>query len=429
MSSFGVKVLRRADTKGLPEDIDLTRTRYGFGVSWDSVRGREVDIDLQCVVVDDHGTIIDCAYYNNLKAVRAITHSGDEAAGKPDNISEMVWVNLRKLPPNVAVLVFVVAAYSGGFLKDVANGQLHVLEEAESREIALFEMEKSAASVDVVASMFRQPSSISGGASNWKMRIIDEPAQRGQHFMDILPLLSDVIRIFLPSAPRRQKVAFAMEKGGVLDLPQGLGQIIVGLGWDIDDGECDLDVSAVLMDADGNDLEAVFFGRLESEEHGIQHTGDNLTGEGDGDDEQIIVDLDQVGPAVQQVFFVVNVYTPNTTFAQVAEPFCRIIDNSNGTELCRYALRDAGSENGLIIARIAREVGDRWGFHALGLPCRGRTFKDSLPRIRAASKVKTAALMLRSQSSTSLGSKVAAPIEAHIPPPFESAEPKCCVIQ
>lgn len=429
MSSFDVKVLRRADTKGLPDDIDLTKTRYGFGVSWDALRGREVDIDLQCVVVDDHGTIIDCAYYNNLKAVRAITHSGDEATGKPNNIEEMVWVNLKKLPPNVAVLVFVVAAYSGGFLKDVANGQLHVLEEAESQEIALFEMERSAASVDVVAAMFRQPSSTGAGASNWKMRIIDEPAQRGQHFMDILPLLSDVIRAFLPSAPRRQKVAFAMEKGGVLDLPQGLGQITVGLGWDIDDGECDLDVSAVLMDANGTDLEAVFFGRLESEEHGIQHTGDNLTGEGDGDDEQIVVNLDQIGPAVQQVFFVVNVYTPNTTFAQVAEPFCRVIDNNSGTELCRYALHDAGNENGLIIARIAREVGDRWGFHALGLPCRGRTFKDSLPRIRAASKVKTAALMLRSQSSRSLGSQGVAPIETHMPPPFEFAEPKCCVVQ
>merc|ERR1719321_1706351 len=82
-----------------------------------------------------------------------------------------------------------------------------------------------------------------------------------------------------------------------------------------------------------------FFGRLESEEHGIQHTGDNLTGEGDGDDEQIIVNLDQVGDAIQQVFFVVNIYTPQRTFAQVAEPFCRVVDNASGAELCRYALR------------------------------------------------------------------------------------------
>lgn len=125
MGSFGVQVLRRADTKGMPEDLDLMRNRYGFGVSWDSLHGRNVDVDLQCVVVDNNGVIIDCAYYNNLKAVRSITHSGDEMAGKSKNIEEMVWVNLRKLPPNVGCLIFVVAAYSGGFLKDVANGQLH----------------------------------------------------------------------------------------------------------------------------------------------------------------------------------------------------------------------------------------------------------------------------------------------------------------
>merc|ERR1711972_318964 len=147
--------------------------------------------------------------------------------------------------------------------------------------------------------------------------------------MDVLPLLSDTIRMFIPSAPKKQKVAFAMEKGGVLDLPQDLGRITVGLGWDVDEGEVDLDVSAVLVDGQGNDLEAVFFGRLESEEHGIQHTGDNLTGEGEGDDEQIVVHLDRIGSRVLQVFFVVNIYTPQKTFQQIAEPLCRIVDDAS----------------------------------------------------------------------------------------------------
>merc|ERR1719436_662043 len=150
-----------------------------------------------------------------------------------------------------------------------------------------FAMERSDGRVDVVAAMFRS-------GSTWMLRTLDIPAQGGQHFMDILPLLADVIRSFLPSAPRRQKVAFAMEKGGVLDLPLDLAQITVGLGWDVDDGECDLDVSAVLLDRAGNDLEAVFFGRLESTQHGIKHTGDNLTGAGDGDDEQINVNLTKI---------------------------------------------------------------------------------------------------------------------------------------
>mmetsp|Transcript_6693 Transcript_6693/g.16363 ORF Transcript_6693/g.16363 Transcript_6693/m.16363 type:complete len:434 (-) Transcript_6693:59-1360(-) len=430
-----IKSLRRLDTKGLAEDTDLVKGRYGFGVSWVS-RGVQVDIDLQCVVVDTNGVIIDCAYYNNLKAVKAITHSGDETVGKVDGMQELIWVNMRKLPPNVSVLVFVIAAYSGGHLKDVSNGKLHILEEKESKEIAQFEMEKSAASVDVVAAVWRSP-------TGWKLRIIDEPAQQGQHFMDILPLLANTIRLFIPDAPKRQKVAFAMEKGSVLDLPSTLGMITVGLGWDTSEGEVDLDVSAVLLDANGNDLEAVFFGRLESEEHGIQHSGDNLTGEGDGDDEQITVNLDSIGAKVQQVFFVVNIYSQRTTFRQVANPYCRIVDNSLSTELCRYQLRDAGSENGLMIAKIARESGGRWGFHALGMPCRGRTYKDSLPKVREMSSVKTSSLMLRTQTTRDMGDAIpeepsrataSAGVRA-VPPPAADRlaarkdDQDCCVMQ
>merc|ERR1712054_470454 len=295
------------------------------------------------------------------------------------------------------------------------------------------DLNRSASSVNIVTAMVRNPLDGSGPRSSWswKLRVINEAVQQGRHFMDILPQLSGVIRSFLPHAPQRQKVAFAMEKGGVLDLPKELGQITVGLGWDVDDGEVDLDVSAVLMDRNGNDMEAVFFGRLESEEHGIQHTGDNLTGEGDGDDEQILVNLDRIGESVQQVFFVVNIYTPHKTFMQVAEPFCRVVDNSTGAELCRYALRDAGSESGLIIARIAREAGARWGFHALGLPCRGRTYKDSTAQIRAACKVKTSSLLLRSQSSGSNLGGQSSEMQALVPSPFEvGAAPsqKCCVL-
>lgn len=377
------------------KDLDLPKSRYGIGVTWTTLPGRNIDIDLQCVVVDNAGVIIDCAYYNNLKAARGITHSGDETMGKPGGIDEMVWVNTRKLNPNVSVLVFVVAAYSGGSLQDVSNGCLHVMEETETNKLSSFEMERSTGCVDVVAAMFRS-------GPSWKLRVLDIPAQSGQHFMDILPLLCGVIRTFLPAAPQRQKVAFAMEKGSVLDLPRDLDCVTVGLGWDTDEGECDLDVSAVLLNADGIDLEAVFFGRLESVQHGVKHSGDNLTGEGDGDDEQIVANLTKIGAEVQQVVFVVNIYTKGVTFAKVASPYCRVVD-SLGNELCRYALRDAGRENGLIISKLVREVGGRWGFHALGLPCRGTMYKDSLPQIRETCRIKTASLVARTTSTDSLG--------------------------
>lgn len=391
---FGVRILKRADTKDPSADIQLTAARYGFGASWDDDGGnaKDVDIDLQCVVVDSNGVIIDCAYYNNMKAVRAITHSGDEVNGRADKIEEMVWVNMKKLPQNVSLLIFVVAAFSGGSLADAANGRLHVLENNEDNEVAVFEMERSTKNVDVVAVMFKDIS------SGWKIRIVDNPAENGRHFMDILPTLSTIVRGFIPSAPTKQKVAFAMEKGSVMDLPANIGLITVGLGWDVDDGEADLDVSAVLLDREGMDCEAVFFGRLESKNHGIVHTGDNLTGEGEGDDEQIRVQVDAIGGEINSVVFVVNIYSPGRTFAQVANPFCRVVDESAGQELCRYSLRDAGRDNGLIIAKLVREVGGRWGFHALGIPCRGRTFKDSLQQIREANNIKTRSLVVRSNS-------------------------------
>jgi len=388
--------------------------------------GRTVDIDLQCVVVDDKGSIIDCAYYNNLKAAKgSITHSGDEA-GRRDGIQEMVWVNARKLPSNVSLLVFLVAAYSGGKLKDVRDGTFHIFEEQASHEVATLRMSTADASVDTMAVVWR--ASGEGGSSMWKAKVLEAAAQQGQHFMDILPGLCKTIQAFVPTAPKQQKVAFAMEKGGVLDLPMDMNGVTVGLGWDVDDGEVDLDVSAVLLDVEGQDVEAVFFGRLESSNRSVQHSGDNLTGEGEGDDEQILVSLDDVDLKVQQIVFVVNVYSKNRNFTQVAAPYCRVVDNASQAELCRYALRDAGRENGLIISRMAREAGGRWGFHALGLPCQGRTYKDSLAKIKKVAQMKTASLMLQRSPSMST-SATTTTMHVSMPPPVQTAQnPACCVV-
>lgn len=183
-----------------------------------------------------------------------------------------------------------------------------------------------------------------------------------------------------------------------MDLPQDLSSITMGVGWDTDKGEVDLDVSAVLLDHSGAVVETVFFGRLESAEHGITHTGDNLTGEGDNDDEQILVNLNLVGKKIDQIVFVINIYTPEITFEQVANPYCRVVDNVNAAELCNYALADAGMESGLIVSKLKRDAGGRWGFHALGLPCRGRNYKDSLPQIRQICQQDTRKLLVRGET-------------------------------
>jgi len=356
---------------GAQEALPLKPCRYAVAISWDNTVGAPVDVDLQAIVVDSRGSIIDAVYYNNLKALRCMTHSGDEQTGEKAGYDEVIWVGLPRLPENVMMVIFVIATHTG-HLRDVKNGMIHILEERPNNEVARFAMENSVEEVDMVAAMIRS-------GEGWSMNVIEEPAQDGRHFIDILePCIGNYIRKVIPGAPRRMKVAFAMEKGAVFDLPRSneMAGISACLGWDTmgDDG-VDLDVSAVLFDGQGSVVDAVFFGNLEGS--GLKHSGDNLTGDGDGDDEQIECNLAAIPEAVQQVFFVVNMYSRGMTFERVQNAYCRIVDSSQN-ELARYTLSEGQAQSGLIIARLFREVDGRWGFQAIGSFARGNTYKDSI---------------------------------------------------
>lgn len=202
--------------------------------------------------------------------------------------------------------------------------------------------------------------------------------------MDILePTIGNLIRGVIPGAPKRQKVAFTMHKGAVVDLPDiaKMDKITAGLGWDASraGGNVDLDVSVVCFSQSGQNVGAVFFGN--KKEFGIVHSGDNLTGEGAGDDEVIQVNLKDVPANVDQLVFTVNIYTRGITFERVSNAYCRVCDES-GQEMARYALSQGRGQSGLIMARLFREpCGHRWGFQALGSFCRGNTWKDSLAEI------------------------------------------------
>jgi len=166
-----------------------------------------------------------------------------------------------------------------------------------------------------------------------------------------------------------------------VDLPKtaDMRQVVAGLGWDTDDGDVDLDVSVVLLGQDGNHAETVFFGNLEYT--GIKHSGDNLTGEGGGDDETITLELDRVPSNIQQAVFLINIYTNGKSFAQVANPYCRVL-SKDGEEFLRYQLSEAGNEQGLVVARLFWDAGGRrWSFQAAGEPCGGKTWKDAMPAV------------------------------------------------
>ena len=188
------------------------------------------------------------------------------------------------------------------------------------------------------------------------------------------------------SLSKGQKVSLAKRDGGTLT------RVRMGLGWDavkkkglfggLKNQSIDLDASALLFDGSGTLLDQVWFQQLRSKDGAVQHTGDNLTGAGEGDDESIRVDLSAVPASVASIVFTVNSFT-GQDFSQIENAFCRLIDETTETEIARYDLSGSGRHNAQIMAKVTRE-GAGWSMTALGIPASGRTFRDLLPALAGA---------------------------------------------
>ena len=174
-------------------------------------------------------------------------------------------------------------------------------------------------------------------------------------------------------------MAVSLSKGQKVDLTKGnpgLSKIIVGLGWDTNkyDGgaDFDLDAAAFLLAANGkvaSDSDFVFYGNLKHSSGGVEHMGDNLTGEGDGDDEQIKVNLAAVPASVDKIGFTVTIYEAESrkqNFGQVSNAYIRIVDETSNAELIRYALgEDFSVETAVVVGELYRNNGE-WKFNAIG---------------------------------------------------------------
>ncbi|RZU37679.1 tellurium resistance protein TerD [Streptomyces sp. BK022] len=170
----------------------------------------------------------------------------------------------------------------------------------------------------------------------------------------------------------------SLSKGGNVSLTKeapGLTAVIVGLGWDVrttTGNDFDLDASALLLNNAGkvgSDQNFVFFNNLKSPDGSVEHTGDNLTGEGEGDDEQIKVDLAAVPADVEKIVFPVSIYEAENrqqSFGQVRNAFIRVVNQAGGQELARYDLsEDASTETAMVFGELYRN-GPEWKFRAIG---------------------------------------------------------------
>lgn len=175
-----------------------------------------------------------------------------------------------------------------------------------------------------------------------------------------------------------------LQKGQKVSLTKGnpgLSKVVVGLGWDINQfdtgGAFDLDAAAFLLGDNGKasaSEDFVFYGNLTHPTGCVQHLGDNLTGAGDGDDEQIKVDLSKVPAAITKIAFTVTIYEAEQrrqNFGQVSNAFIRIYNEENGEELVRYDLgEDFSIETAVVFGELYKN-GDEWKFNAIGCGYQG----------------------------------------------------------
>jgi tellurium resistance protein TerD len=173
-------------------------------------------------------------------------------------------------------------------------------------------------------------------------------------------------------------VTVNLTKGGNVSLTKqapGLSAVVVGLGWDArtTDGKAfDLDASAIICNAEGkvlSDQHFVFFNNLKSPDGAVEHTGDNVTGEGEGDDEQVKVNLAGLPPEAARIVFPVSIYEADSagqTFGQVRNAFIRVVNQADNSELARYDLsEDASTETAMVFGELYRGT-DEWKFRAVG---------------------------------------------------------------
>ena len=180
-------------------------------------------------------------------------------------------------------------------------------------------------------------------------------------------------------------MSVSLQKGQKVSLSKdnaGLSKVMIGLGWDEAKRQkggffapkpqpIDCDASALMLQGgklrDKSDI--IYFGNLSHKTGTVQHMGDNLTGAGDGDDEQIIVDLSKVPAEYDRIVLVVNIYQAvkrNQHFGMIQNAFIRLVDGRNNNEMCKYSLTDNYSGmTALIFGEVYRHNGE-WKFNAIG---------------------------------------------------------------
>jgi stress response protein SCP2 len=393
-------------------------------LSWSGGAGVP-DVDASALLLRDDGKVSDDSdfvFYNQPRhpsgAVRHVGKSGT---------TDVIEVDLAGLPAQVDRVVLA-ASSDGGSFGAVPNLRLTVADLAAGTQLVEFPMTAAGETAFVSGELYRRAgqwkfraigqgyaSGLAGLATDFGISVEDEPAPTpirqsapqpsGAGFVPPPPPPGFVPPPFpgqLPTGTAPQPMPqqppppqalgaapVSLIKGGRVSLVKSgspLVTVMMGLGWDParGRGNIDLDASVVAFDAGGNQLATVWFVNKGEWNGALRHMGDNVTGQGEGDDEQIYVDLDRLPNEVANLVFTITSYRKHK-FTDVRNAFCRLVDTTTGNELVRYNLSDAQPTTGVVMAMLRRTGGNNWEMRAIGEFADGRTVQEFLaPAAKAA---------------------------------------------
>jgi stress response protein SCP2 len=377
-------------------NVGLTSTTVRATVSWTAGPGVP-DVDASALLLDASGAVRDDAdfvFYNAPRhASGACTHVGKSSTAT--GASDTVEVELTAVP-GVVDKVVLAASADGGTFGDVPDLRLTLTDVATDDVVAVFsDMGATTETAFVAGELYRRDgawkfravgqgwaSGLAGLATDFGISVGDEEAddEPDEPAPEAAPAPSAVVNLDKGrvSLVKGQRVSLVKTGAPVLQ------EVTMGLGWDpAGRKKIDLDASVIAFDAAGKKLAIVWFTHLKDFGGAIRHSGDNVTGAGEGDDEQIHVRLADLPPEVSSLVFTINSFLGHK-FTQVSRAFCRLVDARDGSELVRFDLTESQARTAVLMASLTRTAGGTWEMRAIGSYHDGRTVKKLVPHAAAA---------------------------------------------
>eukprot|EP01080_Neovahlkampfia_damariscottae_P012199 gene12199-5786_t len=357
------------------QGVQILCQQIKVGLSWDILEGEnEVDLDASCVLFDEFGVILDAAFYNKKETDdKSVIHSGDCKDGKIEGDDESIIIDFTKISQKVKAIMVVVNAYQGGNFSNVETAETTIIDIQNNVKLVDMSLGRKGKHTGLIMCIV-----FKDDFNNWHIKNVDRTCE-GKNFKDAEFAMKEELYFLIPPEimaevkydPTQQK-SFNLKKDQILNIPTG--KYTIGLGWDT---KCDLDASCGVVSNDGKYHELIYYGMKETKDRAIKHMGDNLTGEGDGDDESIHVNLKKLNSSYNKVIFTVTIYTGGYSFKHVKGAYIRLIDQQNKKEICRYKLTGNYSTNGMIMSSIFRDKNSgQWKFKAIGEEVTGKTIYD-----------------------------------------------------